>query len=173
MSGQLMGLGVAIAVACAFALNAVAAEQKTMPVEGAELPYVVEGQGSPVVFVHGAISDLCAWDAYRPLISVDHQFIAYSQRYFGTGDWTDKGENFQRATHVGDLIRFVEGLDVGPVNLVTWSYSGEIGIKAMLQRPELFRSAVHYEPVLSPLLANTPGGANAGHAFTRNFGPTV
>ncbi|MEZ5478886.1 MAG: alpha/beta hydrolase [Thiolinea sp.] len=144
-----------------------------MAVDGVTLPYVSEGKGSPVVFVHGAIADLRAWDAYRTIISEHHQFIAYSQRYFGTGDWPDQGENFQRATHIQDLIQFVEGLKLGPVHLVTWSYSGEIGVHAILQRPDLFLSAVHYEPVLDNLVAGVAGGANATHELFREFGPAV
>lgn len=160
--------------ALAIALGQTAiAETAEMQVNGASLTYVSEGEGVPVVFVHGAISDLRAWEAYGPIISDEGRFVAYSQRYFGTGDWPDDATNFQRTTHVSDLIAFVEGLDAGPVHLVTWSYSGEIGVHAMLDRPDLFRSAVHYEPVLDNLVSGAPGGANATRDLFSHFGPAV
>lgn len=165
-------------LACAAAIAALVsqsagAETAEMQIGDTTLPYVSEGDGAPVVFVHGAISDLRAWDPYRQMISDDGRFVAYSQRYFGTGEWPDDGENFQRATHVNDLVAFVEGLEAEPVHLVTWSYSGEIGIHAMLERPDLFRSAVHYEPVLDRIAAAAPGGANATRDLFSHFGPAV
>lgn len=161
------------AVAMALMYATATAEEMTMPVEGAELPYISEGSGTPVLFVHGAISDLRAWDAYRPIIADDRRYVAYSQRYYGTSAWPDDGENFQRTTHVENLIAFVEGLDAGPVHLVTWSYSGEIGVHTMLQRPDLFRSAIHYEPAIGPLVDGVPGGENASRKLFAHFGPVI
>ena len=171
MSNQLFRSCAVIAVA--LVCTSAYAEEGTMPIGEAELSYVSEGEGVPVVFVHGAISDLRVWDAYRPIIADDRRIVAYTQRYFGTGEWPDDGENFQRSTHVDDLIAFVEGLDTRPIHLVTWSYSGEIGIHAMLRRPDLFRSAVHYEPVLDRLVEGVAGGANASRELFGHFGPAV
>lgn len=36
-------------------------EAQTVEVNGATLAYIEEGTGDPVVFVHGAISDLRTW----------------------------------------------------------------------------------------------------------------
>lgn len=151
----------------------VAAQTAEMRVDDTALPYVDEGEGGPVLFVHGAISDLRVWEPYRPMISDERRFVAYTQRYFGTGEWPDEAERFQRSTHVADLIAFIEGLDAGPVDLVTWSYSGEIGVHAMLERPDLFRSAVHYEPVLDRLVDAAAGGDNATRELYGEFAPAL
>lgn len=150
-----------------------AAEEKQMTVNGTTLTYVDQGAGAPVVFLHGAISDRRAWDPYREEISKERRFIAYTQRYFGTTIWEDKAENFSRETHINDLVAFVEGLDVGPVHLVTWSYSGGIGTYASLKRPDLFRSLIHYEPSARALLAGLPGSATARTEMFKNFGPAI
>lgn len=162
----------AAALAALMPLTA-AADTQVMKVGDTTLPYVSEGEGTPVLFVHGAISDLRVWDPYREMIADERRFVAYTQRYFGTDDWPESTENFQRSTHVDDLIAFVEALDAGPVHLLTWSYSGEIGVHAMLERPDLFRSAVHYEPVLDRLVAGAPGGENATRELFSQFGPAV
>lgn len=150
-----------------------APETKQMEVNGTTLSYVEEGTGEPVVFVHGAISDMRVWDGYRTQIADERRFIAYTQRYFGTDDWSDEAEQFSRETHIEDLIAFVEGLDAGPVHLVTWSYGGEIGAYAALRRPDLFRSMVHYEPVVAALLAGLPGGDVAGREMFTKLGPAM
>lgn len=163
----------AICSAAALVLGGLTAAAAEMDLGDAKLSYVDEGQGAPVLFVHGAISDMRAWDPYREMIAADYRFIAYTQRYFGTGDWPDSAEGFQRQTHIDDLIAFVEGLDAGPVNLVTWSYSGEVGVMAMLARPDLFNAAIHYEPTVERLVAGVPGGDNASRKLFSQFGPAV
>jgi hypothetical protein len=42
---------------------------KEAEVNGVHLPYVEQGSGEPVVFVHGAISDLRAWEPIREEIA--------------------------------------------------------------------------------------------------------
>ncbi|WP_282608543.1 alpha/beta fold hydrolase [Pelagibius sp. Alg239-R121] len=148
-------------------------QEKLMALNGTKLTYVEEGTGTPVVFVHGAISDMRAWDPYRPEIASERRFIAYTQRYFGTAAWSDKAEHFSRETHIDDLIAFIEGLDAGPVHLVTWSYSGGIGTYASLRRPDLFRSIIHYEPSARALLSGLPGSSAARTEMFKNFGPAI
>lgn len=63
---------------------------KKMAVDGATLSYIEQGQGVPVVFAHGAFSDLLAWEPQREAIARHYRFIAYTQRYFGTAPWPDK-----------------------------------------------------------------------------------
>lgn len=150
-----------------------APEMKQMEVNGTTLSYVEEGDGIPVVFVHGAISDLRAWDAYRSNIALKRRFIAYTQRYFGTAEWQDKAEHFSRETHSEDLIEFVKGLNAEPVHLVTWSYGGGIGIYAVLKRPDLFRSIVHYEPSANALIDGLPGSVAARKEMFKTFGPAM
>lgn len=147
-------------------------ETGVMPVEGAGLAYQARGTGEVVLALHGALSDLRVWYRLGPALAKDRRFVGYTQRYFGPQDWPDEGERFSRETHVADLIAFIEGLDAGPVHLVTWSYGGDIGTRAMLRRPDLFRSAAHYEPSLGSLLGGIEGGADAEIAFAAAFAPT-
>lgn len=165
---------VLIAAAAAIGLlGAQAAETATMAVDGAELTYSQQGQGTPIVFVHGAISDARVWDGYADRIAKEGRFVAYTQRYFGTADWPDQGERFTRETHIADLIAFIEGLGAGPVDLVTWSYSGEIATYAALRRPDLFRSMVHFEPAINSALAGLPGARAALDESLATLGPAI
>lgn len=131
---------------------------------------VSNGDGPVMLFVHGSISDRRAWDPIRAAIPKDRRAVAYDMRYFGEADWPDEGENFSVDTHVADLIEVIEALDAGAVDLVTWSYSGEIGVKAALQRPELFRTIIHYEPVIGSLLSGADAEAATKDLMSR-FAP--
>lgn len=165
---------IVVATSAAFAMAAPAAsETGVMQVNGVELSYVEQGEGEPIVFVHGAISDARVWEGYAERAARAGRFIAYTQRYFGTADWPDDGADFSRETHVSDLIGFVEGLDAGPVDLVTWSYSGEVATYAALRRPDLFRSMVHFEPAMGGLLEGIPGAGAAAAQFGAGLGPAL
>lgn len=127
-------------------------QAKTISVNGTTIEYMDVGEGEPIVFVHGSISDYRTWSHYLLPISENHRYISYSQRYFGTQPWSDQGEHWSIDTFANDLIGFVEALNIGPVHLVSWSSSGPINDVAMVKRPDLFKSAVHYEPVTNTIM---------------------
>ena len=116
-------------------------------VNGICLPYVEQGSGQPVVFVHGALSDLRGWEPVRQEMAkrgesaTKYRFIAYSQRYFGTHRWTDSGKRFSAATHADDLVKFIAALDTGPVHLVGTSYGGLVVTTAAITTPTLVRAS--------------------------------
>lgn len=120
---------------------------KIAKLSGYSAEYLDHGDGEPVLFVHGTLSDYRSWGFYLVPMSENHRFISYSRRYFGTQDWPDDGENFKSIIHGKDLIEFVESLDIGPVHIVSWSTGAIPSILAALERPDLFKSAIHYEPV--------------------------
>jgi pimeloyl-ACP methyl ester carboxylesterase len=123
-----------------------AAQIKQTQVNGIDLTYQDQGQGTPVVFVPGALSDYRVWDAEREAVASRYRFIALTQRYYGIGPWPDNGAKFSLATHADDLAAFVKGLNIGPVVLVGWSYSGPIVLLVAVQHPELVRGMFIYEP---------------------------
>ncbi|GAB3625843.1 hydrolase [Pandoraea terrae] len=126
--------------------NAAQPVVKQMNVNGVSLTYLEQGQGVPVVFVHGAISDHRAWNYQRDAVARDYRFVALDQRYFGTGVWPTDGSKFSVATHIDDLAAFIRGLNAGPVHVVGWSYSGGIVLGLALRNPSLVRSIFVYEP---------------------------
>ena len=141
---------------------------------GFACPYVEQGSGEPVVFVHGAISDLRAWEPIREEIAKKYRFVAYTQRYFGTGAWKDDGKQFGVATHAGDLAKLITALNTGPVHLVGWSYGGAVATEAALKNPSLVRSLILYEPAVWEVLApDSPEGKEALEDRGKIFGPAV
>lgn len=145
-------------------------ESHSVQINDVTLPYIAQGQGVPVVFVHGSMSDYRIWEAQRPAIASQYRFIAYSQRYFGSEPWRDAGNNFSQATHAADLIAFIEALHAGPVHVVAWSYGGSVATLAASRRPDLFRSLSMHEPTIGSLIVGTPDGKAAAAAFAKSVG---
>jgi pimeloyl-ACP methyl ester carboxylesterase len=52
---------------------------KLIDIGGAQLQYVEQGAGEPVLFVHGAPQDFRAWEPIRDTIAKKHRFVAYTQ----------------------------------------------------------------------------------------------
>jgi pimeloyl-ACP methyl ester carboxylesterase len=147
---------------------------KAVDVNGVQLQYVDLGSGQPIVFVHGTVSDLRAWEPISGKIAENHRFIAYTQRYSGTEPWKDDGKEFSLATHADELVQFISALNTGPVHLVGWSYGGNVATVAAVKNPSLIRSLVLYEPSLSTMLSpDSPEGKKAAADRSKLFGPVV
>jgi pimeloyl-ACP methyl ester carboxylesterase len=147
----LFGL-VAILFAVLQNIPAISAEtpiNKTMTVNGTTLSYIEQGQGTPVVFVHGAFSDLRVWEPQREAIARSYRFVAYTQRSFGTDPWPDSGPQYSQVIHAEDLAAFISQLNAGPVYVVGRSYGATIAMRVALQHPDLVRALLVQEPTIA------------------------
>jgi len=153
-----LGLALVLVTSGGF-MQARAAESlqtRQLPVNGVDLSYLDQGTGAPVVFVHGAFSDLRFWEPQRQAVVQQYRFIALTQRYFGTTPWPDDGKHYAATTHATDLAGFLRQLNAGPVHLVGISYGGVIATLVVLEHPHLVRSLTVLEPGLVSLLADVP-----------------
>jgi pimeloyl-ACP methyl ester carboxylesterase len=143
-------------------------------VNGINLVYFEQGRGKAVVFVHGAVGDYRSWEQVREPIAKQYRYIAITLRYFGGDPWGDDGAKFSLQTHADDLAEFIRGLNVGPVDLVGWSYGGGAVLVLAAQHPELVASAFLYEPALQTIVSGEAtvkalkedAGAAFGPVFT-------
>ena len=119
---------------------------KEIEVNRVRLSYVEQGSGEPIVFVHGAFSDLRVWEPVREEVAKRYRFIAYTQRYHGVGAWKDDGKEYSTATHADDLAKFITSLNLGLVHVVGRSSGGRVAMTAALRNPALVRTLTLHEP---------------------------
>ena len=130
----------------------------TATVNGVDLAYVQQGQGEPVLFVHGGSGDYRAWEQQMDAFGARYRAIALSCR----GSWPNEklrpGEPITLDTFVADLAQFIRSLDTGPVHVVGHSSPGGFGsLLLAAQHPELLRTLVLAEPPAFPVLGvNVP-----------------
>jgi pimeloyl-ACP methyl ester carboxylesterase len=117
-------------------------QAKTVAVNGVELTYIERGTGTPVVLVHGQLSDYRFWKAIIEAASDRHLVVAYSRRYFFPNPSSESLPRFGDPTDVPDLIAFVEALGISPVHLVGHSSGGHAALLVAIERPDLVRSLV-------------------------------
>jgi pimeloyl-ACP methyl ester carboxylesterase len=125
-------------------------------VNDVDLSYIEQGTGPPVVFVHGAFSDIRYWEPQRQAIATHYRFMAYNARYHGPAPWPDAGQQYAWATRVADLVAFMRWLNAGPVHLVGLSAGGRTATLVAVQSPDLVRSLTLAEPGLHELLVDLP-----------------
>ena len=142
-------------------------------INGTKLTYQEQGQGRPVVFVHGAITDHRVWEGQREAVAAYNRFIALTMRYFGTDPWPDAGANYSMKTHTDDLVVFIQNLNAGPVDLVGWSYSGPSALLVAVQHPELVRSLFLDEPSTLALVTDQAELKAATRDRTTMTGPAA
>lgn len=140
---------------------------------GADLSYVEQGAGVPVVFVHGAVADLRFWEPQREAFAKGHRFIAYTFRYHGTAPWVEGGKPYSATIHAADLAAFISGLKAGPVHLVGLSYGGLLAAMVATKEPQLVRTLTLAEPAIFGLLASTPEAKPAMDAWGKGAGPMI
>ena len=125
----------------------------TATVNGVDLAYIEQGQGEPVLFVHGGTGDYRAWDQQMNAFGARYRAIALSCRGYWPNPKLRPDEPVTLDTFTDDLAQFIQALDAGPVHLVGHSSPGGFGaLRLAAQHPELLRTLVLLEPPAFPLL---------------------
>ena len=164
---------IGLASAAAIAQTGAPSQPLKIRANGVDLSYVSQGSGAPVVFVHGAVTDLRYWEPQRTAFAKQYRYIAYSYRYHGTGPWADEGTQYSAETHAADLAAFINALGVAPVHLVGLSYGGMLAATVASKQPQLVRTLTLAEPGMFQLLAGTPDGKVALDAWTKGTVPVL
>jgi pimeloyl-ACP methyl ester carboxylesterase len=138
-------------------------------VGGADLAYVEQGEGDPVVFVHGGFSDFRSWEYQLRFFSKSFRALSYSLRYHYPNPWSGDTTDYSIPVHVKDLAALIEGLAASPSNIVGTSYGGRIALHLARDRPELVRTLVLAEPSLASFLQGTPDGPSAMANVMKNY----
>jgi pimeloyl-ACP methyl ester carboxylesterase len=140
-------------------------------INGASIEYLEEGRGEPIVLVHGAPSDCRVWLPHCATLSARYRAIAYTQRYFGLGEWRRDWPPFGVRVHADDLIAVLRQLVAEPAHVVAWSYGAHVALTAANEEPSLFRSLFVYEPGVPTYVSDAQELADIGADASRMFGP--
>jgi pimeloyl-ACP methyl ester carboxylesterase len=119
---------------------------RSVAVNDTNLAYIENGNGKPVVFIHGAISDLRIWHDQVEFFSTSHRAISYSRRGHWPNRQLEDARPYSRSVHAEDLAGFLKALDIDKVHLVGHAFGGAIALLTALKHPELVDSLVLGEP---------------------------
>jgi len=127
---------------------------QVIKINNRKLEYIDVGDGTPLIFIHGAISDYRTWGYMMLPVSEHHRFISYSLRNFGTQPWSIGGADFDFYEDEKELTEFIEHLDAKPVVLAGWSRGVQPATMVARSRPDLVSQLVLYEGTITGLDAS-------------------
>lgn len=138
-----------------------------LDVDGGRMHYVDEGEGEPILFVHGTP----VWSfVYRHLIAAlsrEHRCIAPDHIGFGLSE-KPAGWAYSVEAHARNLAALVERLGLRDITLVVHDLGGPIGLSFAEARPDLVRRLVISNTLLWPMQ-----GEFAGPPIARLFGGPI
>ncbi len=137
----------------------------TVMANGVELTYVEQGQGEPVILVHGSLNDFRSWGFQLPTFAQHYRTVAYSRRDHWPNATQGNAENYDPSMHADDLAALIETLGPGPAHLVGSSHGALTMLLVAARRPELVRTLVLGEPPLLLWLNGVSGGSALLKAF--------
>jgi pimeloyl-ACP methyl ester carboxylesterase len=105
-----------------------------------ELYFESEGQGEPLVLIHGLGSSARDWEYQVPFFARDHRVVALDVRGHGQSD--KPPGPYSIPLFARDVAGLLEGLDAVPAHVVGVSMGGMIGLQLAVDRPDLVRSLV-------------------------------
>jgi haloalkane dehalogenase len=116
-------------------------EPRTLDVGAGRLSYVDEGQGAPILMVHGTPT----WSfLYRHLIRAlrpRYRCVAPDHLGFGLSD-RPSGWSYRPEDQAENLARLIDSLALKDLTLIVHDYGGPIGLAYALDRPETVRRLV-------------------------------
>jgi len=106
-----------------------------------QMHYVDEGEGTPVVFVHGTPAWSFVWRQQIKSLSRSCRCIAPDHLGFGL---SDKPADFAYTpeAHADNLERLIEHLQLKDITLVVHDFGGPIGLRYALRHPENVQNLV-------------------------------
>jgi pimeloyl-ACP methyl ester carboxylesterase len=119
-------------------------DARFVSLRGVRVHYVDEGEGSPVVLVHGFASSLETWSTVMPeLLRRGHRVIALDLRGFG---WTDRPPGDYSSEEQARLVfALMDRLGVRRAALVGHSYGAGVTLRMALMAPDRVERIALYD----------------------------
>lgn len=111
--------------------------RRDIHVDGVRLSVVDEGEGKPVLFVHGNPTWSYLWrNLMRPARGVGLRVVAPDHAGFGASDKPRDPAYYSLERHVANLRAIVRELDLHDVTLVLHDWGGPIGMGLAVREPD-------------------------------------
>jgi pimeloyl-ACP methyl ester carboxylesterase len=107
---------------------------------GVQTYYEVEGEGPPLVLLHGGFATIETWSAQRAVLAQSHRVYLPERRGHGRTPDVPGPTGFD--VMALDMIAFMEAVGIPSADMVGWSDGGIVALDVALIRPDLLRKLV-------------------------------
>lgn len=112
-----------------------------LKIDGHQYHYLDEGQGTPLLMVHGNPTWSFAWRRLVKQLSQSYRVIAVDHMGCGLSEKPQEYP-YTLATHIANLKTLIQELDLQQITLFAHDWGGAIGMGAAVDLPERFEKFV-------------------------------
>jgi haloalkane dehalogenase len=124
-------------------------ESKYVEVLGSQMHYVDEGEGKPILFIHGNPTSSYLWRNIIPYLEPHGRAVAVDLIGMGLSDKPDIDYRF--VDHAKYLEAFIEKLGLNNVTLVLHDWGTALGFNYAMQNEDNVKGIAFMEAILMPL----------------------
>ena len=124
-------------------------ESRYIEVFGSKMHYIDEGEGDPILFIHGNPTSSYLWRNVVPYVSDDARVIAVDLIGMGKSDKPDIDYSF--VDHAKYLEAFIEELELKNVTLVIHDWGSGLGFNYAANNEENIKGIAFMEALLMPM----------------------
>ena len=118
-------------------------ESRFTRVNGHRMHYVDEGEGDPVLLLHGNPTWSFLYRKFIPLlVAAGYRVIAPDHIGFGLSDKPAREHDFSLENHIANLAEFIRRLDLKRVTVVCQDWGGPTGLACTVLDPGAFKGIV-------------------------------
>jgi len=121
-------------------------ESKYVEVLGSKMHYIDEGEGDPILFLHGNPTSSYLWRNIIPYVSDDGRVIAVDLIGMGKSDKPDIDYRF--VDHAKYLEVFIEELELENITLVIHDWGSGLGFNYAMQNEDNIKGIAFMEAIL-------------------------
>lgn len=145
-------------------------ESKYITVHGSKMRYIEQGEGDPILFLHGNPTSAYLWRNIIPHVKGLGRAIAVDLIGMGESDKPDLPYRFQ--DHYRYVKGFIDALDLKNITLVIHDWGSGLGFHYAHQHPDNVKGIAFMEAMIRPLQwKDFPG--NFGIAFRLMRAPGI
>jgi haloalkane dehalogenase len=123
-------------------------ESRYVEVLGSRLHYVEEGEGDPILFLHGNPTSSYLWRNVIPFVTPVGRAIAMDLIGFGRSDKPDIAYTAQ--DHYRFVEGFIEALGLENLTLVLHDWGSVLGLEYARRHPERIKGVAFMEAIIPP-----------------------
>jgi len=124
-------------------------ESKYVEILGSQMHYIDEGEGDPILFLHGNPTSSYLWRNVIPYVSDDTRVIAVDLIGMGKSDKPDIDYSFD--DHARYLNAFIDELELKNITLVIHDWGSGLGFNYAANNEDNIKGIAFMEALLMPL----------------------
>jgi len=123
-----------------------------LPVEGGTIYYEVQGEGPPLLLIHGGLGSMRMWDLQAPSFAERYRVIRYDQR--GSGRTVTEDVAYLDAD---DAVAVLDHVGAASAHVIGQSRGGSIGLDVVVGHPERVEAFVSVAGGVGGYTPEVPG----------------